>query len=150
MTTTKEECDRCHGLGYIQAFAHVENGICFKCRGDSLPTHVEVPSDGLSTRKYSVTLSKEGLPLGCSCPAGRRQQRCKHLARGAAFPVWRKVVRDHVWSSSRDEVAEWWRTLKESLGTDTALLAVIRTGFPNGHPVCHGLRENNRRKKRRR
>ena len=32
-TTQTAECPRCSGNGYIQAFAHVEAGICFKCRG---------------------------------------------------------------------------------------------------------------------
>lgn len=26
-------CVRCNGTGYLPQFKHVENGICFKCRG---------------------------------------------------------------------------------------------------------------------
>ena len=26
-------CDRCNGSGYIARYNHIENGICFKCRG---------------------------------------------------------------------------------------------------------------------
>jgi hypothetical protein len=26
-------CDRCNGVGHIPQFAHVEQGICFRCRG---------------------------------------------------------------------------------------------------------------------
>lgn len=35
MTANANEtpCPRCHGEGVIRAFAHVENGLCFKCRG---------------------------------------------------------------------------------------------------------------------
>lgn len=29
-----EPCDRCGGRGDIPKFRHVQNGICFKCRGD--------------------------------------------------------------------------------------------------------------------
>ena len=28
-----ESCDRCGGSGFISEYQHVENGICFKCRG---------------------------------------------------------------------------------------------------------------------
>lgn len=27
-------CSRCHGSGYLHEFRHVQNGICFKCKGD--------------------------------------------------------------------------------------------------------------------
>jgi hypothetical protein len=27
-------CDRCNGSGYIPRYNHIENGICFKCRGN--------------------------------------------------------------------------------------------------------------------
>ncbi len=33
--TYKEGCDRCDGTGYIRMYNHIENGICFKCRGRS-------------------------------------------------------------------------------------------------------------------
>ena len=26
-------CDRCNGVGRIPEYKHIENGICFKCRG---------------------------------------------------------------------------------------------------------------------
>lgn len=26
------DCDRCGGIGYLEQYRHVENGICFKCR----------------------------------------------------------------------------------------------------------------------
>lgn len=29
-------CPHCHGSGYLPQFKHVENGICFKCRGDCI------------------------------------------------------------------------------------------------------------------
>lgn len=28
-----EKCDRCGGKGYMPEYRHVENGVCFKCRG---------------------------------------------------------------------------------------------------------------------
>lgn len=27
------KCSRCNGSGYLPQYAHVERGICFKCRG---------------------------------------------------------------------------------------------------------------------
>lgn len=30
----KQVCFRCHGAGYFPQFAHVENGICFRCDGN--------------------------------------------------------------------------------------------------------------------
>lgn len=33
MKNTNIPCDRCEGRGHISRFRHVENGICFKCRG---------------------------------------------------------------------------------------------------------------------
>ena len=36
----KQECTRCGGIGYIPGYAHVENGICFKCRGNSVSKRV--------------------------------------------------------------------------------------------------------------
>ena len=29
----KVTCDRCNGSGKIPKYKHIENGICFKCRG---------------------------------------------------------------------------------------------------------------------
>lgn len=29
----KSICPRCGGTGYLPQYRHVENGICFKCRG---------------------------------------------------------------------------------------------------------------------
>jgi len=36
MKTTKEtiECPKCQGAGYIGAFAHIANGVCFCCDGN--------------------------------------------------------------------------------------------------------------------
>jgi DnaJ-class molecular chaperone len=31
--TTQTECLRCSGKGHINGFAHVQDGICFKCNG---------------------------------------------------------------------------------------------------------------------
>ena len=31
--TDKEPCPKCPGTGYIDQYAHVENGLCFKCNG---------------------------------------------------------------------------------------------------------------------
>ena len=28
-----EPCDKCGGLGFLSHYAHVENGLCFKCNG---------------------------------------------------------------------------------------------------------------------
>jgi hypothetical protein len=28
-----ENCKRCNGIGYLEEYKHVENGICFRCRG---------------------------------------------------------------------------------------------------------------------
>lgn len=30
---SSEPCDKCGGLGFLSHFAHVENGLCFKCNG---------------------------------------------------------------------------------------------------------------------
>lgn len=27
------DCDKCDGLGYIGAYSHVEDGVCFECKG---------------------------------------------------------------------------------------------------------------------
>jgi len=32
--TTTVKCPRCDGMGYIGAFGHVANGICFCCNGE--------------------------------------------------------------------------------------------------------------------
>lgn len=29
-------CDRCNGSGNIPKYRHIENGICFKCRGSKV------------------------------------------------------------------------------------------------------------------
>lgn len=31
--SVKKVCTRCHGSGRLPQFKHIENGICFKCRG---------------------------------------------------------------------------------------------------------------------
>lgn len=28
-----EPCDKCDGLGFLTQYAHIENGLCFKCNG---------------------------------------------------------------------------------------------------------------------
>lgn len=33
-------CNRCGGIGYFDIYKHVQNGVCFKCWGDSLNTTV--------------------------------------------------------------------------------------------------------------
>jgi len=33
-------CDRCGNTGYLPQFAHVQNGICFKCKGNYLDKNV--------------------------------------------------------------------------------------------------------------
>jgi DnaJ-class molecular chaperone len=32
----KTICDRCNGSGNIPKYRHIENGICFKCRGSKV------------------------------------------------------------------------------------------------------------------
>jgi hypothetical protein len=32
-TINLEPCQRCNGVGWIEEYGHVENGICFNCRG---------------------------------------------------------------------------------------------------------------------
>ena len=29
-------CDRCSGSGSLPQFKHIENGVCFKCRGNGV------------------------------------------------------------------------------------------------------------------
>ena len=31
--TDTEPCPKCPGTGYIEQYAHIENGLCFKCNG---------------------------------------------------------------------------------------------------------------------
>jgi hypothetical protein len=36
ISTTRHICNRCNGSGYLDQYSHVENGICFLCRGNSI------------------------------------------------------------------------------------------------------------------
>jgi len=36
LISTLTPCDRCGGSGYLHQYNHVENGICFKCRGEGV------------------------------------------------------------------------------------------------------------------
>lgn len=31
-----ETCPRCRGRGYIEAYKHVQNGVCFRCHGSGI------------------------------------------------------------------------------------------------------------------
>ena len=50
----KEECSRCFGTGRIPNYAHIEGGVCFKCRGSGLQW------DGTFKAKYSGRCEKCG------------------------------------------------------------------------------------------
>lgn len=51
------ECPKCGGTGYIQAFAHIQNGVCFWCEGtgrfDVHASRVEDPVASLA-RRYAA------------------------------------------------------------------------------------------------
>jgi hypothetical protein len=49
---TNHHCYRCGGIGYLPQFNHVENGICFKCHGDSLDKSVFKPILNQIRTKY--------------------------------------------------------------------------------------------------
>lgn len=40
ISNEKPICSRCGGIGYISEFSHVQNGICFKCKGNSISQSV--------------------------------------------------------------------------------------------------------------
>lgn len=33
ISSSLRTCDRCNGIGFLSQYKHIENGICFKCRG---------------------------------------------------------------------------------------------------------------------
>lgn len=40
--TEKVTCSRCNGTGYLSQYAHVEGGICFKCRGAKFSKRIRI------------------------------------------------------------------------------------------------------------
>jgi hypothetical protein len=115
-------------------------------------TTITVPSDRINQDAYTVALN-DGRAFSCTCPAGSRNQRCKHLARAEARPVfvqvWKAVAsaapkgpreaRRHTAMKAR------YHDLVEREGRDIAMAEVIGSMYPDGHPVCHGLLENHKR-----
>ena len=57
VSEVKQECRRCGGIGYIPGYSHVENGICFKCRGNSVSRRVF--QDVLKSNYYNLNNYKD-------------------------------------------------------------------------------------------
>ena len=53
----KEECTRCFGTGRIPNYAHIEGGICFRCKGTGLQW------DGSFKAKYNGSCASCGASI---------------------------------------------------------------------------------------
>ena len=57
----KVACDNCSGTGYVHAFRHVANGLCFKCNGEG-----KVKNAGQQSYSFP-TPSKEQAKAALGC-----------------------------------------------------------------------------------
>lgn len=60
-TTAKTVCGRCNGTGRIVGFAHIENGVCFACRGagtGTMTTLTETRAEILAAVKSEIDFVK--------------------------------------------------------------------------------------------
>lgn len=54
-------CQRCEGTGYIPQYSHIQNGVCFKCQGNSVDRTIfsDILNDHLKTnQKFKESLKR--------------------------------------------------------------------------------------------
>jgi len=66
-------CDKCHGVGYIDHYANIANGICFACAGSKGRTTTEIAEAkraAARTKRQAATAAKREAKLVAYQAAG--------------------------------------------------------------------------------
>ena len=76
--STSVTCTRCGGTGTIPQYAHVQNGICFKCRGTGL---MDAHTGRVASGQFYVSLNDNVVELfGTLAECSRHTRHCSLYA----------------------------------------------------------------------